>query len=274
MKNILKTPLGFLFAFIFLISCKKDKTLTVVDPPPVTTEIANGLPANPKKINGYLYASCVSSIYSGSGNTYSSQYRFAAFGDPARNLISGYNHYSNITSFNTPTTDMANVSVGDLNFNGVLINSGGSTSYQSSTYTNSPDYTAHWVSEGNLSFKPLDLLVSRGFPVISILFGATSYALNLNNDFKFDLNNVAISNYDSVAIGVSDYTTNGYKIKKMVSGLSNSVTFTQSELRVLSSTNNGNIIFYAFNYSTKIIEDKVYVFELLTRVNVQLIISQ
>jgi len=276
MKKILKNPLGLVLIcnLAFFISCNKNKAITPpADPEPVTTDITNGLPDDPRKINGYFYAGNAVNIYS--GNNSIGVYEYAVFGDPSRNLMANYNHLTNTSRFSGNQNDVGNVSDGDLFFNGMMIGSAGNTNYmQSNSYGGSSNSSAHWVSSGNLSFKPIDLTVPRGFPTI-IQPAYTTYSLNRGADLTINFSNF-ISNYDSICVALSDYGSTGaqYKIRKAISSGVNSITISQTELSVLSTTSYGNITFAAFNYSNKIIEDKIYVFELSNRINMTLVISQ
>lgn len=278
MKKILKNPLGLvlIFSLTFFISCNKNKTTTTpADPEPITTDMANGLPDNPKKINGYAFAQTLVNL--NSGNTNGFVYLFAMFGDPTRNLIANYDHFSNNQRSVNSTNDRGNVSVGDLSFNGLMLNNFGSVVYQqTSNFASSLNY-ANWHSDGNLSFKPLNLSVARGFPAIKqpSASATSSYSIGISKDLTITFSDF-ISNYDSVCVTMNDYSSgsNGYKIRKTVSSVSNSITFSQTELSVLNTTPYGNINFVAYNYSNKTIEDKIYVFELSNRLNMTLVISQ
>ena len=168
MKNILKNSLGFMFLchVTFLNSCSKNKTTTPIgDPAPVTTNIANGLPENTKKINGYLYAGNVINLYSAGTQSYVLLY--AIFGDPTRNLMGNYDHFTNLQKNTSNINDRSNISVGKLSFNGETVTSSGNLLYtQNSNSSNSLNYSSNWSSDGNLSFKPLNVSIARGIPVI------------------------------------------------------------------------------------------------------------
>jgi len=276
MKKIPKNLAGFVFScnIVFLASCNKNKATTLpADPEPVTTDIANGLPDNPKKINGYAFAENVITYNNGSPNPY--VYLMALFGDPARNLIANYDHFTNSQRPISVSNDRENVSVGTLSFNGVPLYNGGSVIYQqNSTMSNVIYNSANWLSDGNLSFKPINTAIPRGFPIINhSTMLPTTYSISLSKDFSIDFSNF-ISNYDSVSVSLSSSSFSQYQIKKTLSSASNSITFSKTELSVLYTTTYGNITFAAFNYSNKIIEDKIYVFELSNRINMTLVISQ
>src|SRR4051812_10901824 len=107
--NLFKAAI--LCSALVLFSCTKKKDKVPEEPAPVNTALKNGLPDNMRALNGYFYAS--SSDY-GSGFYYTINL-FAAFNDPAGDLINMYNHSNNNFFFNTDL--LGNVRVGNITFN-------------------------------------------------------------------------------------------------------------------------------------------------------------
>jgi hypothetical protein len=263
-----------LFSCCLLISfsCEKKKT-TTQDQSPITTELTSGFPSDLKKINGYFYAASRTNF-----NNFNTSYGvnlYATFGDAARSLLSGFNHYTDSEQNNFfINKDRGNVNVGTISFNGRSFANPGGASYSQYYNLNSANYSSQWVTEGNGSFKPINLVVQRGFPAIVQPSSTNSFSVSLSNDFIVNFQSF-ISNYDSVSVKISsDGSSSFYAIQKTVSSNTSFIKFTSGELSSkLSTTTYGNLIISAYNYSNKTIEDKVYVFELASKLDMQIYIS-
>lgn len=242
-----------------IVSCKKEKPAPVPDEPTITTEMAAGLPPNHTAINGYLYCSFSLLQYS----TFYQQFFYSAFSDPTRNLMAGYNHVQENFSFNN-SSKSGNIDVGEVEFNG-------STILNRNIFSNSVTYnlnsgsnpvfnpSASWRIEGNGAFKAFNLPVTRGFPLISQTYSPTSISKSAGYEFTVS---PVVSNFDSLVISIGDGNTSLPKVRKGVLAGATSVSFTPADLSPLYISTYGTFHIYAYNYSNKTIENKVYVFEL------------
>ena len=246
---------------VLLFSChKKEKEPAQLEL--VNTEMTDGLPQNYKSINGYLYSGVQTYQYS-SSSTYYYSFSYAAFCDPSKNLISSYNHYTNNKNFsNVP---LGNIDVGNVTLNGVNVFKNLQQNFEVSYQNNSSNinflnYNASWKTDGNRTFKPIEVSINKGHPVIltSGLNIPTSIPKNSNFSINIGTN---ISNYDSLIVILEDGNWNG-KIRKVVPKNALSLTFTTQEMSILYTSNNGKITFYAYNYSNMTVDSKVTLFEL------------
>jgi hypothetical protein len=272
MKKLdLKNQLIFLGIVLCAFSCKKE-TPKVEEPEPVNTQMTRGLPANPKKINGYLYAGFTTYInsYSVPDNRLT---MFASFGDPARALTSNYNHYTESNQF-LGGNNQSNVSVGNIYFNNFTIISNGSTFYNYTTnYAVNFNFEARWATSGKGSFLAQDEVIPSKFPVVNISAVSTKTVINKNDDFVLNLNSFA-SNYDSVCVVINTNMYDYSQIKKVVPAGVSSIVFSKSELTALYPGSNTTITYAAFNYSNKTINDKVFIYELANRANITTYVQQ
>lgn len=240
-------------------SCKKTTAASIVAP--VNQALANGLPSNPKLINGYLYTDYLTNV-NGSSNI--AQYSFSVFSDPTKPLISSLNHYQTGSSF----SNLGNIDVGNVTLNSQSLYKTTQSNFSLWYYFNNSystiNYNAIWTTEGNGVFKPLNITVNRGLPVFSNTI-AVSNSIARNTDYTLNLG-TGISNYDSLIVILSNGNFNG-TIRKVVSAGSTSVTFKSQELSAINSSSYAYINIYAFNYSNAIIDDKIYVFELAQKLN-------
>lgn len=258
------TLISVLLALGFSACNKKESTTPT---PPVNVGINNGMGDGPTKIHGYLYASYKKTVYSGSGNYFSSNlYALANFGDPKRNLMSNFDHAKEGSTFFSGS-DQPNVSVGTVNFSGLVFNNSSTTNYfMSSTQYALSDLSPSWSTRGNGPFKPISISLPRLFPQItSTSKGDTT---SRNNDYTIQVSNF-ISNYDSVVVRIQN--TN-FEVSKRIGKESNTITFTKGELASMYSSY-CTISYMAFNYSNMTVEDKKYVFELGNKLDLQLYIK-
>lgn len=221
---------------------------------PENTELKRGLPQNPKSINGYLFMKELHPLNSSNYN-----YFYGAFSDPKKNLLNGYNHYNGMV--NTTTIEFSgNVNVGDLTFNSNTLIS--KTTLASILFyknilaiPNSPPVTkATWSHEGNGSFKPIEITIENGYPLISTSYFPDTIARTTG--FVFNPENV-INNYDSIAIQIY----NGGFSQLKTAGNSAILSFSPGELSDLFPAD-GYIYISGFNYFHCVINNKTYVFEL------------
>jgi hypothetical protein len=230
-----------------MLACKKPKSIIPDQTAVINTSLANGMPADIQKINGYLYADI---NYSNFNNSYS------AFSDPAKSLVSTYNHRNNNVQFSQPV--LGNIDVGQVSFGGLNLsrqNTGTSVMYEMS---NSVGFQNNvWTSDGNGTFKPLSINMARGFPVLN----SNTYTFNTiskSSGFTVDIGN-SVSNYDSVIVNLTDNYGGLVSKRYTNAGI---ITFSSNDLVVLNSNSYGSFYVYAYNYANQTINSKVYVFEL------------
>lgn len=244
----------FLLAVLFVVSCIKDDVKLPDEPELVNTEMNNGLPANSESCNGYLYAS----YFLNQNNAYI--FAHSTYRDPGANLISAYNHYVDQELFTSHSEVRGNVRVGDVKFNGNFLgetNSGVGISYRLTNTNNAVlgDGSAHWQTAGNGSFRSLDEHVTRGFP--KILYPSTTQTVSISKDYIIEIKNIT-ANFDSLIVSIGNV---GSQIRKKAVAGDQFIKFTKEEL-YSCGLGAENIYFYAFNYSNRTINSKVYVFEL------------
>jgi len=254
----LKPPLKLCLCFsLIFIACKKTE-VGEQEETKFTSQMVNGLPADKKNINGYLYAEYLK--YKRQNNNNTALYLFSAFSEPSNNLLKSYNHYAS-NFFNLSNPFSGNIDVGELNFNNYyklqeqVLQSNFSYAYAS--YVN-PDTMAVWNSEGNKTFAPLNVMVGRGFPAMEI--DSASVALISKSGFTLDLTN-KVSNCDSVVVMMVGWADQILVQKRAVKPMA--MVFTSNDLAYLHPGQSlGYINICAFNYSNKIIDNRIYVFEL------------
>ena len=273
MKLSFHSLIYFSILLFVLTGCDK-KTKEIEEPLSLTTEIANGLPSNKEKISGYLYASATTnSIY-----LQNIQYYFnavAVFGDPQRNLMNYVDHYFDATKF-VNVSDRANVNLGQVRVNGKPLSfqsfNPSEVVYSRIDFQNTPlssDVT--WITEENGSFKPLNQLVPRAFPEINPPFN--TYTINTTQNLTINFS-AFISNADSVTIGViGSQSSNNFLIKKSEPYSKGVISFTSQELQILTSWFNLSMYIQAFNYSNRTVEDKIHVFELSRKSQLQVFVT-
>ncbi|MES2679260.1 MAG: hypothetical protein V4635_05215 [Bacteroidota bacterium] len=252
-----------LCAGLVFFSCKKSETKPPAEPELVTTELRNGFPDNANLINGYFFAS-VKKYHSNPGNVDTRTY--CVLNDPAKNLLGTYEHFNDNILFNGGA---GNVAVGNVSFNDVSLktsNFGNAMSYsQAGNYASTPG-SAVWKTDGNGSFKALNLTISRGFPVLVNTYTNTfqSYTVSISNGYQVELGN-NVSNYDSLVVAL---TFSGKMVKKRLTAGAASVFFSSSELSIFTNYYSGLLTIYAYNYSTKMVENINYLFELSNKLQV------
>jgi hypothetical protein len=254
--------LKLLPVFILLFSCKKTEIPDSVIGGENSNGIQIGLPAELSSIHGYLYASYNSSSLNNRRLT-----TYAAFGDPERNLMGGFNHYEEQTI--DIGTNRGNVSVGsNVFFSGYYTNISysGSNPNSSAYYFNysrnigTLNAFATWKFDGNKSFKGQDISVPRGFPKLNDSLIKPFDTITINKGYSVKTEN-RFSNYDSITVNLaSGFGSNVELNKTFAAGVT--VTLSASELTRFSQENYVYIFFKAYNYSNQIIEGKKLVYEL------------
>lgn len=247
---------------LFLFSCNKKKE-TIDEPENINTSLVDGLPENKKLINGYLYSSLQTYQYSSSSSYYYMN-SYAIFSDPAKNLISTFNHYYNNKMFVQSIN--GNIDVGNVYINGITLPKSLQSNFEVyytqgfNSSSNFFNYNATWSTEGNKSFKPINLSIGKGYPLISTNLISIGNSISKSSNYTINFGN-NISNYDSLIVILEDGNFNG-KIRKTLPQNATSVTFTPQDMNVLSSSNYGKVGIYAYNYSYIILDSKVNILEL------------
>jgi hypothetical protein len=250
--------------------CKKPKKVEVAADPVVNTDQANGMPANLKSVNGYFYASYKSTSFSGYSYAF-----FAGFSDPGRKLSSGWDHYNDNTSGFGATGSFGNIDVGIVTLNNSFPLQKNSFNpnifYSYNTNYFQPLTSAQWTTEGNLSFSPMDIQVSRGFPTAAL--NATFASISKAAGYTINLSQY-VSNFDSAVVTITDNFSWQSNLRKGAGAGAQSITFTPAELSPLYVGSSGYIYVYAYNYSNQVINNKVYLYELSAKIQRNIVITQ
>jgi hypothetical protein len=233
---------GFLLLFFF--SCRKASK-----PDPyvagITTDLAPGLPASIEDLNGYFYFGTITY-----GNTITHGY--AAFNEPARNLVKNFDRY-----WWDYTRAVGNVSVGDLYVNEQLIlpSGSGTNIYYNASLSDVVPFSVKWKTSGNGAFRPLNQLISRGFPKSNVetlnnMVVKKSAGLVINARTYF-------FNYDSLVIFLRDGPS--LQITKRFTAKDTLIFFSPAELKDCTQP---QLSFYTYNYSYRFLDGKKLLFEL------------
>lgn len=250
-----------------LAGCKKTSTSTTNPATPANTDLANGLPKDAQSINGYFYANSTSNF----GSMYINGY--CVLHDEPTDLMPNYNHYTDQQTF-SGTGNLGNIQVGNVSFNNTTLfesNNGVNSIFYNFSNTignGSIPSTATWKTDGNGSFKALNLNVSRGFPKInyttSIPGTIITFTMSSTNaSSTIDLSNI-VSNYDSLVVVLGGQFSS-YGVKKFLKSPANTVTFTRDE--ILSNGSGSQFQIMAYNYSNKTVQNRLYVFELSSKLS-------
>jgi hypothetical protein len=246
--------------FLFFASCNKPKQPpTPETPPTVTTQMTSGLPSDSRSVNGYFYASA--STQTNVSGTQAFVTAFATFSDPRKNLIAAFDHDNESVQFDM----LGNVSVGKVRFNNFAMPT--STFFPSSVHYNLSQnfniftYGCTWSTEGNGTFKAISETIPGGFPVIGPAISTPT--ISKSQDLNFDMSSI-VTQYDSAGVIIS--SNFGNSVRRMVKFPDKIVTIKSAELaNIFASDTYGTIRTCAFKYSNRIMEDKLYIFELSTK---------
>jgi hypothetical protein len=247
---------------LFFVSCGKKELPEPEVPVTETTEIRQGLPAEPQKINGYLYAGLRVSRFG--MNYYSNTVLFANFGDPDRNLIANFSHAMDQQIFTSGNSKNApNVSVGRVYFNGLMLGGSGQTNYFISTPMDTLlfEEPPEWVIEGNKTFEPFSVTLPRKGP--DIINSLVNFSLQVSNGYTLNMSDL-LAGYDSAAVMISSQSAFP-AIYKATAVASPVISFSPSELVYLKNRTSSNIMILGYNYSSKTVAGKVYVFEMAAK---------
>lgn len=251
--------LAVLLILLVFVCCRK-KPAPVQEEIIVNTEMKNGLPADPKKINGYLFAGHLLL----SASNYTALNMFASFADPQKNLIAGYDHLFNSVIFNLAKS--GNIDVGEVSFLSMIVHKNlfsNSLSYSTQNSTQVlPPFQAAWVTEGNRSFDPLNLTVPRGLPVNNVQ--STADTLSISQNYIFDVSQ-HFSNYDSAMVMMYYGGAPWSLVPKRAGAETGAIKFFKEDFSGITPHTSGYMYYYAFNYSHQVISDKMYVFELAAK---------
>lgn len=244
-----------------LAGCRKEKP----DPPepervPVNVPISGGLLPSPDSLHGYMYAAVRET------DGFSTQLVVAVngmFGDPARNLISNWDHLNDFPVASVSNEAMPNASVNALLFNGTKLSPSlnfGMTRYESFFSLASPPTVASWKAEGNATFNAFDVTVPGGFPALTnrkipdTLSTANGFTLNASSFFE---------EFDSVAVTIRSSFSQPTSFTRRGSPKQPILYFARQEIEHLSDQNQKVImVLMAFNYAYSVVNDRRYVFEL------------
>jgi hypothetical protein len=250
------------FIFIILcvtVSCKK-KEIVVEPEELISTEMKPGLPEKPGEINGYLYSAYVKYA----GNNYWYFINYSTFSDPPKNIMDGFSRFYDQLNYLGPKY-YGNVDVGLVNANNLLLSKNSFSpnfTYSGSqqTYFIPEGTSCRWNTEGNRSFKPMEVNTLRTYPGLTV--SATPSVVSKSSGITINLEGIA-SNYDSLVVFIMDQSSSYSVIKKPVGPDVKSVTFKPSDFSIFSSSFvYGALGFHAYNYCHQVIDNRLYVFEM------------
>ena len=141
--------------------------------------------------------------------SYFYSFKYAAFSDPARNLLVPYNHYSNNKNFSNNNVGIGNIDVGIISLNGTTVNKNIQSNfevYYGQNFNNNVSFlnlNANWLSEGNKTFKPLNIIINKGHPIIAVNSFSISTTISKNTNFTVNIGN-NVTNYDSLIVILED----------------------------------------------------------------------
>jgi hypothetical protein len=241
---------------LFVIaSCRKK----AIVPPETfyTGPLTKGIPGDCKKLNGYLTA-----VHTRTSNLNFEFY--CAFSDPGRSLAKSFDVLTGI-SFDTSYTGI--VTVGTLHINDIAIapqKINRTVRYYDSRALGSIPGNILWSVPGNRSLPPLNTGIQSPFPVF-INFNGHSWQLKTSQPFTVYPDSI-FTNYDSVMVCVNDCMNFNYTLRK--GGKRQApVVFTADEIKALQIYNSGCFLFtiIAFNHYHQVINNKLYLFEFVTK---------
>jgi hypothetical protein len=175
------------------------------------------------------------------------------------------------------TNVMGNVSVGNVNMCGYNLNKSNTSSNSlqytyNNSFSNDFSYSSAIYTDGNGSFKPINFSIPRGFPKVAAPTGTLTVSKSAG--LTLDISPY-ISNYDSVIVrfGTTGSTSTFGNPRKGISNNTSTVSFSSQELSSLYTGTYQYLSFMAYNYSNKMIDDKMYVFELSNKLTFYITIT-
>jgi hypothetical protein len=227
--------------------------------PLINTELTSGLPPQLNRVNAYLYGAYYQN------KTNNSNYLtafYAAFSDPGKNLLMGFDHVSDLVQVNEPSW-LGNIDMGNTSFvtyRDVVLNEqkSSSTIHYAHKYDNfglAFKSNAAWRAEGNGTFKGFEQEVPRGFPFFKPI---NIDHLSKSQPLNFDV--TAACNYDSLVVTICQEQGTVACCKRV--GWNSVIRFSSQELSALGNSSTALININAFNYSYCIRDNKLMVFEL------------
>ena len=270
MENRRHTPILYFALVAALISGCRKESVNIPDQPQVkNTELRNGLPPSIDTIHGMFYAGFRLNRLNNQNNH--SLVLSACFRDPPAGLLSTFHYYNEHILF----PGIGNVSVGDVAFRNQMLNEsqGGPTvSYNGNSFVislNSVDAPVSWSTEGNKSFTPLKITVTRGFP--KFLDTASAIIVSKSKGLALNVRNI-FGNYDSVVVQVSDQWSFASHMKA-IADPDSVIAFDSIDVAEMVPSNNHKVKVMAFNYSNITRENKNYVFILGSRIEKQIAVK-
>ncbi len=245
-----------LAAICCFFSCRKAAVeVPLTDPEPVSTPLQSGLPERYDTLNGLMYAG-YSYISTQNQNSYLLDL-FAGFHDPGGDLLEAIN----ITN-STFILWKANVSVGELRFNGTVLpqsKSGNSFCYFAENIAVYPQKTlagAVWKAEGKTTYKPFEIKIEKDFP--QFIDSLATFEAKLDSGLTLDCAQY-FSNFDSVVVELKANFSNT-RLKAVATPDSSLIYFSPAELSSFPPSSGHLIFITAFNYSHIVIENKKHIF--------------
>jgi hypothetical protein len=227
------------------------------------TGVIEGLPPT-QEINGYLYSS---TSYYTPGDYYFTTYSSAAFAEPARKLLKGFDHGTPIF---LEEKYFGNVDVKTVTHNDTvalkryfMFNSG--IRYEGHTHnvTGVPQPPpCRWQIEGNYGFKPHKVTIPSTYPVVKS--SNIPDTVSRSQGFAFSLE--GFKGYDSLVVFLGrNVVPGGIIASRRFTGIRDSIRFMPEELSPLEvGPERGWIQCLAYKYFHQTVNNKLYVYELGT----------
>jgi hypothetical protein len=230
------------------------------DPPAVNVAMQDGLPPDITKLDGYLYSGYVNNPSNGNYDLLT----YGVFAEPEKNLTSGYNHYTNSFDWSL-TTRLGNIDVGDVSVNKNKLSKMMNTPnliYTYGIYSQFISNSIRWFSEGNKSFKPLDVTLENLPLFTPRVKGDTLSTVIKSKSYVLNSDSVA-TGFDSLVVIIYDWSSSPVNTRKAIKKGSKTITFNAEDFKDFSPGNTWlSFQIFAFRYSYCTIENKTILFEL------------
>jgi hypothetical protein len=252
-----------LFVVFLAAGCHKTRVTTPESVEKPTTELQNGFPEDLAELNGYLSLSEEHQSKS-VGGLFKTVTAFAVFREPAKPLTESFdrlNQTSSAVESNINGINMGVVTSGSLHlaWNHIGASYGGAT-----VVPDSIPLQPKWYVQGNRTFPGFSSVIPRGYPslVDNILLEDTA---NTILGYQINVHRFA-SNFDSVIISLRSLSNNSTFTFRGGSGV-HSFMLTSQQVNQLWPFNTSPVDcrVHLFNYSHRMMNGKVYLYENATR---------
>jgi hypothetical protein len=227
----------------------------------VNIELTNGLPPKPSFINGYFFAS---QYYDFTLHTRC----FASLSDPASDLTRGFDKITTRSFCNEGSR--GNIDGGAIVYiDETLKKTKGAGCLNYSVTTSISNSQAKWSMAGNGSFSGFTVELSRHFP--TLVYPLSNFSVSASRDIVLNMKEIA-GDYDSVNVLIR----NAEDVRRGVKFPESVIRIRWDELMTQAPAFPGSVFEMTVsvsNYSHRVLNDKVYLFELNSRNSAYLLIT-